>query len=127
MARRVAAPAAAPTVDALFGTGAVIVSSRAKSGSTSSNLLYYTDGVNAPWPGSVSAEIIVVNHGINDAIQGSTTTAYRDRLDALMTLSPATIALETPNPIRPIDLRPCAQAVREVAGAHQVKVAETFA
>jgi lysophospholipase L1-like esterase len=67
-------------MDARFGPGAVTVEDRAVSGTTSGELLNGTDGLNKPWPGSVNADITVVNHGINDLFQKVPLETYKSNL-----------------------------------------------
>jgi hypothetical protein len=75
-----------------FGN-AVVTELRAVSNSDSQQLRDGTDGLNAPWPGSVAAEIVVINHGINDAKRH---TNYAANLQAFV--GPG-VVFETPNPV----------------------------
>lgn len=84
-------------MDRRFGAGAVIVETRAVSGSTSGHLLAGTDGVNLPWPRSVSADIVVINPGINDVSWGVPAAEYQKTLRALA-VAPAQVVFETPLP-----------------------------
>lgn len=112
-------------MDALFGTGAVVVEDRAVPSTTARQLLDGTDGKNGPWPTSVVADIAVVNHGINDAGHGASTDEYKARLEALL-IAPARVVLETPNPTKDFDMEPYAGAMREVAAARGAPLADTF-
>ena len=56
-------------MDARFGAGAVIVTERAVPGTSAAQLLAGTDGRNRPWPQEVDADIVVVNHALNDCDQ----------------------------------------------------------
>lgn len=114
-------------MDARFGAGAVEVSTRAVSGTTSSWLLAGTDGLNLPWPQSVNAEIVVMNHGINDANPGYgiSQETYRANLMQLAT-APATVVFETPLPVNQAKAD-YAQIMRDVATLLGITVADTNA
>jgi lysophospholipase L1-like esterase len=114
-------------MDALFGDGAVTVESRAAAGTRLSQLLAGTDGQNLPWPGSVAADIVVVNHGINDAKYGTSLVDYRSMLEQLVRTSPAPVLLETSNPLAAIDMAPYAQQMREVATQRSTTLADVYA
>ncbi len=81
-------------MDARFGTGAVIVTERAVPGSASAQLLAGTDGRNRPWPQEVDADIVVVNHALNDAYTKVPLPKYAEQLRRL---NPT--VYETPNPV----------------------------
>ena len=85
-------------VDARFGVGAVVVSTRAVSGTLTTNLLEGTDGLNKPWPGSVDADIVVLNYGINDKYTGMTPAQYQANL-RLLAVAPARVVFQTPLPV----------------------------
>jgi hypothetical protein len=112
-------------MDALFGTGAVVVEDRSAPSTTALRLLAGTDGVNAPWPGSVNADLVVINHAINDAGQESV-AAYHDVLAQLAVASPAPVVFETPNPIFEGALDDYVQAMRQVANMHGAALADTY-
>ena len=84
-----------------FGVGAVLIELAAVSGSSSVNVVGGTDGLNTPWPESVSADIAMVNHGINDQHFFTPLVQYRANLVAL-TVGPAIIVFETPNPVHTV-------------------------
>ena len=114
-------------MDALFGAGKVAVDDRAASSTTSSQLLYGTDGRNSPWPQSVAAEIVVINHGINDAGHGVGIADYKTLLAMLIDASPALVVLETPNPTSRSYIGEFVQAMREVAAERGAPLADTYA
>jgi len=109
-----------------YGAGAVIVSSRAVSGTTAKELVAGTDHLNAPWPGSVQADIVVVNHGINDLTHDGDLTAYQLALRKLAT-APALVIFETPNAVKEWNLAPYAQVMRDVAKENGLAVVDTYA
>lgn len=113
-------------LEALFGPGSVSVESRAASGTSSYELLIGSDGQNQRWPLSVTGDIVVINHGINDARRNGLVDEYRQRIDELTTKSPVDVVLETPNPIQTIDMAPFAQAMRDVAKSRGAVIAETY-
>jgi lysophospholipase L1-like esterase len=121
-------PAAAlqAELEGRLGPGRVVVTSRAVDKSTASDLAAGTDGLNAAWPAPVDADIVIINHGINDATHGGSLADYRAALDKLAQ-APALVIFETPNIIRHVDLAPWAQAMREVAAQRGVAVADTYA
>src|SRR5688572_5268485 len=75
-----------------FGSG-IVIELRAVSNTDSQQLLDGTDGLNEPWPLSVAADIVVINHGINDAKRR---TDYAANLRAFA--GPG-VVFETPNPV----------------------------
>ena len=95
--KQVAHPPAAvlqSLMDARFGAGAVIVTERAVPGTTSAQLLAGTDGRNKPWPQEVDADIVVVNHALNDAHEKVPLPKYAEQLRRLHPT-----VYETPNPV----------------------------
>jgi lysophospholipase L1-like esterase len=124
------APGAAlqAAMDRQFGMGSVTVEVRAVSGTSSVELMAGTDGENQSWPGSVVADIIVVNHGINDAVHSTPIDAYKKNLTAFAKAGPVTL-LETPIPNFgvPWDVQPYASAMRDVAASTGAKVIDTNA
>lgn len=113
--------------DARYGAGKVKVSSRAVNGSSSKQLVDGTDGLNAPWPASVEAEIVVVNHGINDFYPVDDIAAYRKNLQILSMAAGSRVVFETPNILRKLNVGPYAQVMREVAAQKGLPVADVFA
>jgi lysophospholipase L1-like esterase len=84
--------------DAQFGAGQVTVIDRAVDGMTSQNLIDGTDGLNLPWPGSVTADLVVVNFGINDRFANMPTATYKANLRRLSAAA-ARVVLQTPLPV----------------------------
>lgn len=117
-----------PLMDARFGAGSVIVSTRAAGGTTSTQLVAGTDGVNRPWPQSVAAEIVVINHGINDPLHGVTEPQFTANLQALIT-APAIVVLQTPLPSNLIlaGAKDYAPLVRAVADASKIPLIDSAA
>lgn len=123
-------------LDARFGASTTLVTSRAVPGTTSQQLRDGTDGTNAPWPQSVAAEIVMINHGIND-MQASadavpeTMATYRANLEFFAAhTNGAQLVLETPNVVQgwaPTGTAPYAQTMRDVAKAVGAPVADTQA
>src|SRR6185312_3542923 len=123
-------------LDARFGAGATLVTSRAVPGTTSQQLRDGTDGTNAPWPQSVAADIIVVNHGINDmqasaAALPETMATYRANLAYFAAhTNGAQLVLETPNVVggwwsTTPGTAPYAQTMRDVATEFHDPIADT--
>lgn len=111
---------------ARHGAGKVIVSSRARNGITAQQRAAGTDALNAPWPGSVNADIVIVNHGINDMQLGDL-AAYKAALGKLAHASVAQVIFETQNDTYAYDGGPYAQAMRDVAATNGLVVADTYA
>ena len=111
--------------DALY-PGRVSVTARAVDGSTARQLRVGDDTLNLPWPGSVTANIVVINHGINDLLVYRDLPGYVQDLRALSSAATATVVFETPNVIKTGDLAPYAQAMRDVAREKGLTVADTF-
>lgn len=115
-------------LDERFGVGFTLVTSRAVSGTTAVELVAGTDRLNAPWPRSVDANIIVVNHGINDMTHHGDQVAYRTALRTIAAnTAGAKLVFETPNAVLVYDVWPYAQIMRDVASEAHVPVADTFA
>ena len=114
-------------LDSEFGAGKALVTVRAVNGSTAQELLAGSDGLNAPWPGSISADIVVINHGINDAIRygGPRFPEYTATLRSLA-MAPAKVIFETPNWITLRDLGPYADAMKAVAAEVKAPVADVY-
>jgi len=110
-------------MEARFGAGAVIVTERAVPGTTSGQLLAGTDGRNRPWPQEVAADIVVVNHALNDANEHVPLATYERQLAALHPT-----VFETPNPITVAwPAPPYVAAMRKVAAAQHAPVADVDA
>ncbi len=107
-------------MDARFGTGAVIVTERAVPGSASAQLLAGTDGRNRPWPQEVDADIVVVNHALNDAYTKVPLPKYAEQLRRLHPT-----VYETPNPVTIGWPSPkYARVMRQVAAEQHAPVAD---
>lgn len=90
---------------------------RSVGGSSSGNLLNGTDGVNGPWPDNINANIIVINHGLNDARMGVNLTEYRNNLlDLRQSISPEQLVVwQTPTKNFFYNIDPYAEIMRDVA------------
>ena len=110
-------------MDARFGAGKVIVTERAVPGTTSGKLLAGTDGRNRPWPREVDADIVVVNHALNDSNEHVPLPTYERQMAALHPT-----VFETPNAIT-VDwpAPPYVAAMRKVAAAQHAPVADVDA
>jgi lysophospholipase L1-like esterase len=107
-------------MDARFGAGAVIVTERAVPGSASAQLLAGTDGRNRPWPREVDADIVVVNHALNDAYTKVPLAKYAEQLRRLHPT-----VYETPNPVTVGWPSPkYARVMRQVAAEQHAPVAD---
>jgi lysophospholipase L1-like esterase len=107
-------------MDARFGSGAVIVTERAVPGSASAQLLAGTDGRNRPWPQEVDADIVVVNHALNDADTKVPLPKYAAQLRRLHPT-----VYETPNPVTIGWPSPkYARVMRQVAAEQHAPVAD---
>lgn len=111
---------------ARFGDRVTVID-QAASGTTSQALLYGQDGVNPPWPENVTGDVVVVNHGINDAARGTPLDTFRATMLHFAAVPGA--VLETPNPVNhpPIDDSPYAQATRSAAKAGRIPLADVQA
>lgn len=58
------------------GAGAVVVESRAVSGTSSQMLIDGTDRLNDAWPAGVGADVVFVGHGANDWARGTPIAQY---------------------------------------------------
>lgn len=99
----------APLFVARFGAR---VESRAVGSTTTQMLLDGTDGKNPPWPGACTADVVMVNHGLNDAgtVLHVALDQYRANLRRLAS-APTLVVFETPNPIDPLQASPAAQGI----------------
>lgn len=107
----------------------VAVLTRSVEKSSTISLLDGTDGVNGVWPDDIDADLVVINHGFNDARTGISLDTYRnnlrqlrnklDRKRVIVWLSPLKIPANNPNndfaPTGTNDLSGYAAAMREVA------------
>lgn len=101
---------------AKYGAGAVIVSSRAVSGSTSQELPPLT------------GDVVVINSGINDMVRygGPRFAEYAATLQTLAK-APTIVIFETQNVTVGWDGAPYAQTMREVAAQNGLAVADVYA
>ncbi len=110
-------------MDARFGAGAVVVTERAVPGTTSAQLLAGTDGRNRAWPKAVDADIVVVNHALNDSNERVPLARYERQLAALHPT-----VFETPNAITVNwPAAPYVAAMRKVAAQQHAPVADVDA
>ena len=83
---RVTNPPDSLLFDSLNQKFRVSVTTRSREGSTSTELLQGTDGVNAAWPDNIQADIVVINHGLMDAKFGTPLDVYRQNLTNMRNL-----------------------------------------
>lgn len=107
----------------------VAITTRSVEGSTTASLLNGNDGVNGVWPDNIEADIVILNHGFEDAKNGVDIEVYKENLRMIrrrlpankivIWQTPAQLDLNNPNTnfespgIR--DLKPYANAMRAVA------------
>lgn len=105
----------------------IVVTTRSSGNSTSGQLLHGSDGVNGPWPDSIDADIVIINHGLNDAKNGIPVSEYKQNLIALREgLRPNQIMIwQTPTINYYWDTTLYAEAMKEVAFAYDDIVADT--
>jgi lysophospholipase L1-like esterase len=119
-------------LDSRFGPGRVVLQNNAVSGTDSLELYAGADTLNPPWPQGVTADIAMVNHGINDNAKGRPLAGYIVHMRAFARGNGSTrMVIETPNPIAayrgvPADA-PFAQAGRDAAALAGVPVADVQA
>lgn len=108
------------------------VTSNAVGSTNSTQLRAGTDGLNKPWPGSVTADWVVIKHGTNDgtAAYGLTPiSVYKDNLRFFVAHTGAHVILETPDPSteaeRATSVPPYTAAMREVALELHVPLIDT--
>lgn len=106
----------------------ILVTTRSSGNSTSGELLLGTDGVNGPWPDNIEANIVVINHGINDAQQAVPVNQYKNNLIALRQglRSDQILVWQTPTKNSFVDVGPYAQAMKEVALQFQDIIANAY-
>lgn len=105
----------------------MVVTTRSVGGSTSGNLLLGTDGANGVWPDNIEANIIVINHGLNDAKENVNVADYKNNLIELRDKinSDQIMVWQTPTVNYYYDVAPYAQAMKEVAAMYNDIVADT--
>lgn len=104
----------------------LVIITRSSGNSTSGQLLNGTDGVNDRWPDQIEANIVVVNHGMNDARDGVPIQEYKNNLVSLReNIRPDQIMVwQTPTINKYWDTNPYAEAMREVAAQYGDLVAD---
>ena len=84
-----------------------------------------------PWPRQVAGDVVIINHGINDARPWAPVSIadYKANLRKLATAAGAIVVFETPNPSTypGRDTAPYAQAMREVAAEAGLQVIDVHA
>lgn len=111
------------------------VTNRAVGGTNSRELRAGLDGKNLPWPGSVQADVVVINHGLRDGYTPfpaafTPLAEYRDNLRFFAAHSAgARVIFQAPNPSTKEgrDMAPYAQAMREVAAEVGSQVIDVYA
>ena len=102
------------------------ITTRSVGGTTSEQLLQGTDGVNGVWPDIMDANVVVINHGFNDARLSVPVNQYKNNLLELRNRLPGDIfvAWQTPAPNRFWNISAYATAMREVAAVYNDPVSE---
>jgi len=95
----------------------LVIITRSSGHSTSEQLLNGTDGVNERWPDNIDANVVVINHGMNDAKNNVPVQQYKNNLIALREkLGDGRIMVwQTPTVNKYWNTNPYAVAMREVA------------
>jgi lysophospholipase L1-like esterase len=103
------------------------VTTRSVGGSSSADLLQGTDGVNSSWPDDIQANIVIINHGLNDARLGVSVTDYRSNLVSIRQNTPVgvTVVWQTPTPCLLVNTAPYAETMINVAAEFNDIVADT--
>jgi hypothetical protein len=113
-------------LNAKYGANSVTVVSNAVSGTTSGQLIAGADGKNLPWPGSVTGDIVLVNHAINDERDATDITTFTQNYRAFSGVK--NIILETPSPMTASIQDPrYADAIRAVGLEKKVPVIDVDA
>jgi len=115
---------------ARYGSGAIVFQSRAVEGANTDQLRNGTDGRNKPWPGSVDADVVIVEGGITERAPWApafSVDAFRANFDGFAT-APAKVVFMTPSSQRSWAAgSPLPQVIRDVAAAHAIPVADADA
>jgi hypothetical protein len=103
------------------------VESRCSGLSTSVQLFEGFDSVNKVWPTSVDADIVVINHGLNDARFEVDLEEYRQILIDLRDALPKNIEIVwmTPTPTRGLNTNSYANVMKQVAALYKDILADT--
>ncbi len=119
-------------MDARFGAGTVVVKSEAIGGTKASDLVYGTRGFYA-WPTGVTGDIVVDNHGVNDAAASHRTPIATYKAELRIIASRPGVMLQTPVPMNTDITDPAvgtaendtyAEAMRQVAAETGAPVIE---
>lgn len=116
----------------------VSVTTRSVEGTTSGQLLNGLDGVNGVWPDDIEGQIVLINHGLNDAKFGTPLAVYRNNLRQMRRrlTSDKIIVWITPTPVDTNnvftdwrdtgtnDVAPYARVMKEVAQEFRDYVAD---
>jgi len=104
----------------------LFITTRSQGNSTSGQLLNGTDGVNDIWPDNIEADIVIINHGMNDAKAQVPVEKYKQNLISLRQgLRPTQIMVwQTPTVNKYWDTSVYASAMREVAAIYGDLVAD---
>lgn len=100
-------------LDAEFGAGTTMVIARGVGATTSQELRDGTDTLNKPWPQSVAADFVLINHGINDmrGVEGVTPAVGEAQFEANLRFFAQTPGVILETPIRPWNAEPKDYAV----------------
>ena len=106
----------------------LIITTRSQGNSTSGDLLNGTDGVNEAWPDAIEANIVVINHGLNDAKFGIPVLEYKNNLIALRQGLRADQKMIWQTPIFNYywNTEPYAIAMRQVAAIYGDLIADAY-
>jgi hypothetical protein len=111
-------------MDARFGKGIVTIENRAVGGTNSEQLIAGTDGLNLPWPQSLKADIIIMNHAANDLGRESM-TQYQANL-RIFGSAGTPILYQTPNAMASQQNAPYAATIMVTAQSLRDPVADVF-
>ena len=105
------------------------ITTRSVGGSTSGALLQGTDGVNGVWPDDIQANIVVINHGLNDARLNVSLEDYRNNLIALRQNLPSgkIVVWQTPTASLLVNTSPYASTMANVAAEFNDIVSDAHA
>lgn len=111
-------------MDQQFGAGVVKVSTFAVPNTTAVQMLSRADG--GTWP-PVGADIVLVNHGINDRFEGQTPEQFAASLEEISKVPG--VVLETPLPLHlgPLIEPGYAKVVRDFAEANKIPLIDVSA
>jgi lysophospholipase L1-like esterase len=104
----------------------LVITTRSSGNSTAEQLLKGTDGVNDKWPDNIEANIVVINHGMNDARKGVPIQRYKNNLIELRSAlkDDQIMVWQTPTVNKLWNTDPYAEAMREVAEQYGDLVAD---